>query len=164
MKKRKLSRNAQCPCGSGKKYKHCCIGKGFEWSRDKERQILKSIPMTKDARKVALKQRKKFVETNGREPGKEDSMFFKVPSNNALSELRAEIMLDEGIDPAIIYAYKKTGMLVLDANDPLWSESDLAEWKMAIDEYGRLREKTELVEDKNHANSYCKISLRTATS
>ncbi len=23
----KISRNALCPCGSGKKYKHCCIGK-----------------------------------------------------------------------------------------------------------------------------------------
>ncbi|MBN8734381.1 MAG: SEC-C domain-containing protein, partial [Acidobacteria bacterium] len=20
-------RNAQCPCGSGRKYKHCCLGK-----------------------------------------------------------------------------------------------------------------------------------------
>src|SRR5262245_22025280 len=26
----KLSRNAPCPCGSGKKYKHCCYGKGGE--------------------------------------------------------------------------------------------------------------------------------------
>ena len=23
----KINRNAPCPCGSGKKYKHCCIGK-----------------------------------------------------------------------------------------------------------------------------------------
>ena len=23
-------RNAPCPCGSGKKYKHCCYGKGVE--------------------------------------------------------------------------------------------------------------------------------------
>lgn len=22
-----VSRNAPCPCGSGKKYKHCCLGK-----------------------------------------------------------------------------------------------------------------------------------------
>ena len=22
----KISRNAPCPCGSGKKYKHCCLG------------------------------------------------------------------------------------------------------------------------------------------
>ena len=28
MARKKLSRNAACPCGSGKKYKHCCYGKG----------------------------------------------------------------------------------------------------------------------------------------
>src|SRR5262245_44703616 len=27
---KKDSRNAPCPCGSGKKYKHCCYGKGIE--------------------------------------------------------------------------------------------------------------------------------------
>ena len=27
---KRISRNAPCPCGSGKKYKHCCYGKGFE--------------------------------------------------------------------------------------------------------------------------------------
>ena len=28
------SSNAPCPCGSGKKYKHCCWDKGFEWVED----------------------------------------------------------------------------------------------------------------------------------
>jgi SEC-C motif-containing protein len=28
----RISRNDPCPCGSGKKYKHCCIGKGIDWS------------------------------------------------------------------------------------------------------------------------------------
>ena len=32
MPRKKLSRNAPCPCGSGKKYKHCCHGKDFELS------------------------------------------------------------------------------------------------------------------------------------
>jgi hypothetical protein len=30
MSRKKLSRNAPCPCGSGKKYKHCCYGKDIE--------------------------------------------------------------------------------------------------------------------------------------
>ncbi len=30
MPPKKLSRNAPCPCGSGRKYKHCCYGKGVE--------------------------------------------------------------------------------------------------------------------------------------
>jgi hypothetical protein len=28
--RKKLSRNTPCPWGSGKKYKHCCYGKGIE--------------------------------------------------------------------------------------------------------------------------------------
>jgi hypothetical protein len=27
---KKVSRNAPCPCGSGKKFKHCCLGKGTD--------------------------------------------------------------------------------------------------------------------------------------
>lgn len=30
MARKKVSRNDPCPCGSGKKYKHCCYGKGVE--------------------------------------------------------------------------------------------------------------------------------------
>ena len=30
MPRKKLPRNAPCPCGSGRKYKHCCYGKGVE--------------------------------------------------------------------------------------------------------------------------------------
>src|SRR2546427_10158864 len=26
-----VSRNAPCPCGSGKKYKRCCLGRAAEW-------------------------------------------------------------------------------------------------------------------------------------
>lgn len=28
----KISRNDPCPCGSGKKFKHCCIGKNIDWT------------------------------------------------------------------------------------------------------------------------------------
>jgi hypothetical protein len=33
MSRKRLSRNAPCPCGSGKKYKHCCYGKGVRGDR-----------------------------------------------------------------------------------------------------------------------------------
>ena len=36
MSKKRISRNAPCPCGSGKKYKNCCYGKGFEWVEDED--------------------------------------------------------------------------------------------------------------------------------
>jgi hypothetical protein len=36
MTRKRLPRNAPCPCGSGTKYKRCCWGKGFEWQQDGE--------------------------------------------------------------------------------------------------------------------------------
>jgi hypothetical protein len=46
MARKRLSRNAPCPCGSGKKYKHCCYGKGFDYEEDDHGAIFKSIPMS----------------------------------------------------------------------------------------------------------------------
>ena len=34
MSHKKISRNAPCPCGSGKKYKKCCYGKDFGFEED----------------------------------------------------------------------------------------------------------------------------------
>jgi hypothetical protein len=44
--RKRLPGNAPCPCDSGKKYKHCCYDKGFEYLVDEEGEIFKSIPMT----------------------------------------------------------------------------------------------------------------------
>jgi hypothetical protein len=52
MTRKRLSRNAPCPCGSGKKYKHCCYGKDFEWQEDEAGTVSKSTPMSPDVREV----------------------------------------------------------------------------------------------------------------
>ena len=49
---RKVSRNAPCPCGSGKKYKQCCIRKNFEWQEDDDGNIFKSVPTSLDLAKI----------------------------------------------------------------------------------------------------------------
>ena len=43
-----------------------------------------------------------------------------------------------GIDPAIIYAMNKTGMILVGGKEDHWSEADLAEWDAAIEEYDSL--------------------------
>ncbi len=43
MSRKKVSRNAPCLCGSGKKYKHCCYSKGFEW-QEGEQVAVTSFP------------------------------------------------------------------------------------------------------------------------
>jgi predicted glycoside hydrolase/deacetylase ChbG (UPF0249 family) len=135
----KVSRNAPCPCGSGMKYKKCCLDKGFQWTQDEQGQILKTLPMNEEVRNVLLRQRQKFVETYGREPDHGDSVFFDLPSDEIVQEQMVEVMQEVGMDPAIIYAYKTTGMLVGESNYSQWSEEELAEWYAAIDEYDHIQ-------------------------
>jgi hypothetical protein len=40
---KKISRNDPCPCGSGKKFKHCCIGKDIDWTARAQRSPLRSL-------------------------------------------------------------------------------------------------------------------------
>ncbi len=62
MSKNMIPRNAPCPCGSGKKYKNCCYGKGFEWVEDEDGTVGKSIPMTEEVKEV-LQQAKRMDST-----------------------------------------------------------------------------------------------------
>jgi hypothetical protein len=52
---------------------------------------------------------------------------------------RVLTLLEEaGTDPAVIFAFRKTGLLIEDANEHRASEQELATWKAALAEY-RLR-------------------------
>jgi len=44
-------------------------------------------------------------------------------------------MKQAGLDPAIIYAFEKTGLLVTEMNDRLISDRDRAKWEAAVLEY-----------------------------
>jgi len=45
---RNISRNAPCPCGSGRKFKHCCINKGIDWeARRRPASVLPALPRPK---------------------------------------------------------------------------------------------------------------------
>jgi hypothetical protein len=135
MSRKKVSRNAPCPCGSGKKYKHCCYGKGFEYEEDEAGSVYKSIPLNQEMLDILEEQRRRFIERYGREPGPNDPVFFDMPHPEQVEHLTVQAMKDAGLDPAIIYAYEKTGRLVTEVNQQLLSEADLAEWDAAIEEY-----------------------------
>jgi hypothetical protein len=135
MPHKKLSRNAPCPCGSGKKYQHCCYGKSFDYEEDDDGTIFKSIPMSQETVDLFKEQRQKFIQKYGREPGPQDKVFFDMPHPEQIEHMTVEAMKKGGIDPAIIYAYEKTGRLVTEDNQKLLSEADLDEWDAAIEEY-----------------------------
>ncbi len=135
MSRKKLSRNAPCPCGSGKKYKQCCYGKGFHYEEDDSGAIFKSVPLSQEMVDLLEQQRQKFIDKFGREPGPNDLLFFDMPHPEQIEHRTVEAMKRAGLDPAFIHAYEKTGLIVSEENQHLLSDRDLAEWEAAVEEY-----------------------------
>ncbi len=61
MVRRKVSRNAPCPCGSGKKYKQCCLRKDFDWVEDDDGGLFKAIPMSSELADLLEEQRQAYL-------------------------------------------------------------------------------------------------------
>lgn len=141
MSRKKLSRNSPCPCGSGKKYKHCCYGKDFDYEQDDDGTLYKSIPMNEEMRDILEEQRRKFVEKFGREPGPNDQVFFDMPHPEQVEHMTVQAMKAADLNPAFIYAYEKTGRIVTQQNMHLLSDADLDEWQAALDEYDQKHRK-----------------------
>ena len=135
MSRKKVSRNAPCPCGSGKKYKKCCWCKGFEWEEDEGGNVYRATPISPDVADILQEQRQKFIDRHGRESGLNDPVFFDLPPLEHVEHAMVEAMKKAGIDPAFIYAYEKTGLVVTEENQHLIPEKDLNEWQAAIHEY-----------------------------
>jgi hypothetical protein len=73
-------RNQRCPCGSGKKYKHCCFTKAFHYFIDTGTgEVHREVPVTSEGREVLAplmeQQRQRFIEKFGREPGPDDPVL-----------------------------------------------------------------------------------------
>ena len=137
MARERISRNAPCPCGSGKKYKHCCHDKGFEWQQE-EGGVFKSVPLPGELADALEQQRRQFTEKHGREPGPDDRLFSDLPPLEHVEHQMVRAMHRAGLDPAFIYAFEKTGLLVTEQNQHLIPEKDLDEWEAAVREYNRL--------------------------
>ena len=132
---KRLPRNARCPCGSGKKYGRCCHGKNFEYLVDEDGNIFKSLPLTDELAEVIEEQKRKFVEKHGRKLAPGDNLFFDMPPVEHAEHFIVEAMKKAGLDPALIYAFEKTGLMVTEANEHLIPDKDRAEWDAAVLEY-----------------------------
>ena len=146
----KVPRNAPCPCGSGTKYKHCCLKKDFEWLVDDEGNTFKSMPVSDDVAEIIEEQRQKFIEKHGRDFGPDDKVFFDMPPVEHVEHEIVQAMKKAGVDPAMIYAFEKTGLLVTEQNEHLLPEKDLDEWEAAIDEYEAQQGSDELPDDEEN--------------
>lgn len=108
------------------------------------------MPVSDDVAEIIEEQRQKFIEKHGRDFRPEDKLFFDMPPLEHVEHEIVQAMKQAGLDPAMIYAFEKTGLLVTEQNEHLLSEKDLDEWGSAIDEYEAQRENEELPEDEEN--------------
>jgi hypothetical protein len=119
------------------KYMACCWDKGFEWVQDEAGTLYRSTPLTADMGQALEQLRQAFVAKHGPESGPHDLVFPDLPHPEHLEAMMVQDMKAAGLDPAFIYAFEKTGLLVTQHNQHLIPEKDLAEWDAAIEEYER---------------------------
>ena len=98
--------------------------------------------MSPETLAIVQGQIQKFREKFGREPGPKDPLFFNPdalkPEPFRLEEFQEETeaaMVLAGIRPEIIYAHRKTGLIVSEENYAKLPKSLQAEWNAAVEEY-----------------------------
>jgi hypothetical protein len=130
-----IAGRTRCPCGSGKTYSKCCSKKNFKWVKDAAGQYYRSVPMHPVVESVLKEQKKRFRRIFGRLPEGGDPLFFEGIDADSSAEISRELMFKSGVDPALIYAHQKTGLLVTEFNKDLMPDVDLDEWQAAIEEF-----------------------------
>lgn len=106
-------RNDQCPCGSGRKYKKCCL--------------LKALGR-KPQRSAANRPKEKPVDLDGAEMTQ-----ARVEAQTGVATALA--LLDAGIAEDVVWAYVKTGLFIRHDQTALHTAEDVAVWHEAIDEF-----------------------------
>jgi hypothetical protein len=92
-----------------------------------------------------------------RDPGPGDPLFFDrdkdLPTPLDLSDIEDEVMQalrKVGVEPQIIYAYKKTGLIGVAGAINNWPADRRKEWEDSIDEYFALEEQAKAKRKSSH--------------
>ena len=134
MKLKPLSPNAKCPCGTGRKYKACCFNKGFHFLVDDAGNVTRDVPMHPEVAALLPEIEKEFEKRHGRPLGPTDELFDGIDLDEATRTM-VEAMREAGTDPAYIYAFEKTGLLLTEENRHVMQTKDVEEFEAAMEEY-----------------------------
>jgi hypothetical protein len=133
----KIKVNDLCPCGSGRKYKKCCKGKDIIWGQDDASDFYRVIPIEGKLEELVGQLDEEIYKHFERERLPDDPLMphTLMFSNKDHERKMVEAMEKVGTNPAFIYAYKKTGMLVVEEMVERTPGSLVDEWDRAVDEY-----------------------------
>jgi len=123
-----ISRNDQCPCGSGKKYKNCCLPRLI-----REEGI---IPITTEIQEIFDEENERFKAIMGRDISGDDPIMplSLTMSESEYKRLASEMLSDIGVNPRVIYAFNKLGFCIVEGED-MYSDEQRKQWDAAIKEY-----------------------------
>jgi hypothetical protein len=117
------------------------VGKASRRKREKSR----TVEVGPEGVAIIREQVRLFRQKFGREMGPEDPIFFDPDADEPRRmdadtgrDATIKAMADAGISPELIYAYRKTGLLVSDENYGKLSPEDREDWHAVIDEYRQL--------------------------
>lgn len=113
----------------------------------------RKVKLNDQAMDILKRQREAFVAKFGREPGPSDPVFFE-PDADVPQQIDDDFMQREivdamgraGIRPELIYAYKKTGVMLTRRNESFAAPEDRAAFDEAIDEYLRLERQSGMLQ------------------
>lgn len=108
---KKVGRNDPCPCGSGAKYKKCCL----------------KVQNSRVYSRVRVHPRPKEAATTAE--------FKPVTEAQFAEDATLRSMRNAGVREQYIYAYQKTGRFIAPESRPAYDEKTLAEWDAAVAEW-----------------------------
>jgi hypothetical protein len=131
-----------CPCGSGSFYRDCCSQKKFRFKIDEHGNVsrqLKIHPRLKPELEGALRE---FKEIFGRKPGPGDPILFSqhLTGEDDFWQQARTVGKIADLREELIFAWRRSGLIVGEHSREIMPESDYDEWQSAIDEYLLLKE------------------------
>jgi hypothetical protein len=108
----------------------------------KQQRGSRTVKLNQETVEILHSRREAFIAKFGRPPGPNDPVFFdpdadtpRPISEETLISFTLEAMESAGLPPQYIHAYKKTGLILTEANASLAHPDDRLEWEEAVREY-----------------------------
>jgi outer membrane protein TolC len=102
-------------------------------------QAASALTNEQQAQAILQQRLEQFKQRFGREPGQADRVFFQAPSLDAAVDGISKAMESSEIDPAFVYAFRKTGLIVVSENMAELTGAELQVFQDAADEYRNIK-------------------------
>ncbi len=141
-----IPEEANCPCGSEKKYKNCCLKSDIIYLEDEDGKIYQEIQITDKIDEILLQKNAEYKLMYGRVPSEKEIISLgEIINNFHRINRKIKYEMPEQVDK--MYAYFETGILLTEENIKNYPELEINKFKDKVREYQTLIEQ-EIIEEK----------------